>query len=96
MPDHQCSLPDRNLEQKKHKKILGADDRLGVICTFPIQSQLLFSLFRCCPTAVKTPGLDAESPGVSGERFIKAGGPLLGEKSGNEIFFWLEKILPKK
>jgi hypothetical protein len=46
--------------------------------------------------ASKPTGLDAESPGVSRERFISPGGQLLAEKSGNEIFFCLEKILPKK
>jgi hypothetical protein len=46
--------------------------------------------------ATKPTGLDAESPGVSGERFISPGGQLLAEKSGNEKFFCLEKILPKK
>jgi len=47
-------------------------------------------------SATKPCGSDAESPGVSGERFIAPGGLLLAEKRRNEQIFWLEKILPKK
>ncbi len=93
---HQCSLPDGNLEWEKLEKSSMFGQFLGSHMLLPHLVTMPILIFWCGPTAVKPNSFDAESPGVSGECFIKARGHLLGEKRGIAWTFFARKNSSEK